>query len=349
MQTMPVYWKTRPEDVAETCALVKKGRVSIPAHSAGGRPIYMVEYGKSNLVRGKANLSSALGGKSYQAYADKTGEDYIPTVFLVGAVHGGEVEGTSAILNLIKLLETSTDYAGKAYPELAEACEGLHLILIPLANPDGRARVPFDSFVGKSFHDLRYYCQGAWKDGTLCGWPGCKLVHPIKDYVSYLGSYFNDNGINMMHEDFLSGKLSDETQLLLDICREEAPDFSILLHGGDNSPDHIIPPTYASGKAMGEALELSRRVEKRHLAENLPYHFLPDRRGEQDDPPTAFNLVSAMHHACGEPAVTYESNQGLVEADRPGCTYDQIYLAHRLLFTEVCRFVREKHGKGEAI
>ena len=162
MQTMPVYWKTRPEDVAKTCDMVKKGRVSIPAHSAGGRPIYMVEYGKSNLVRGKANLSSALGGKSYQAYADKTGEDYIPTVFLVGAVHGGEVEGTSAILNLIKLLETGTDYAGDAYPELVEACEGLHLILIPLANPDGRARVPFDSFVGRSFHDLRYYCQGAW-------------------------------------------------------------------------------------------------------------------------------------------------------------------------------------------
>lgn len=48
MQTMPVYWKTRPEDVAETCNLVKKGRVSIPTRSAGGRPIYMVEYRKSN-------------------------------------------------------------------------------------------------------------------------------------------------------------------------------------------------------------------------------------------------------------------------------------------------------------
>jgi hypothetical protein len=290
-----------------------------------------------------------MGAHNIKYYADKSSAEYIPTVFLCGCIHGGEFEGTAAMLNLIKLLETGTDYAGNRNDSLVSACEKVHLILVPMVNPDGRSRIPFDSFVGKSFHDLRYYCQGAWKDGTLCGWPGCKLVHPIKDYVSYLGSYFNDNGINMMHEDFLSGKLSDETQLLLDICREEAPDFSILLHGGDNSPDHIIPPTYASGKAMGEALELSRRVEKRHLAENLPYHFLPDRRGEQDDPPTAFNLVSAMHHACGEPAVTYESNQGLVEADRPGCTYDQIYLAHRLLFTEVCRFVREKHGKGEAI
>lgn len=342
METMPVYWKTRPEDVEEVCRLVRKGRVTIPGRSAGERPIYMIEYGRSNLKRGKATLSSALGGMDIRAYADKTGEDYIPTVFLVGAVHGGEFEGTSAILNLIKLLETGTDYAGETRRELVNACEGLHLILIPLANPDGRSRVPFGSFVGKTFHDLRYYCQGTWKDGTLCGWPGCKLVHPIKDHVSYLGSYFNDDGINMMHEDFMGGNVSRETRLLLDICRREAPDFSILLHGGDNSPDHIIPPAYAFGRAMEEALSLSRRVEARHKAAGLAYSYHPDPHKEEGNAPLAFNLVSAMHHSCGEPVVTYESNQGLVEARSPGFSYEEIYLAHRILFSEVCHQVREK-------
>lgn len=345
MESMPVYWKTRPEDVEETCALVKRGRVTMPTRSAGGRPIYMIEYGKSNLKRGKATLSSALGGFDIRAYADKTGDDYIPTVFLVGAVHGGEFEGTSAILNLIKLLETGTDYAGEPREEMVKACEGLHLILIPLINPDGRSRVPFDSFVGKTFHDLRYYCQGAWKDGTLCGYPGCKMMHPIKDYVSYLGSYFNDDGFNMMHEDFMGGNVSRETRLLLDVCRQEAPDFSILLHGGDNCPNHMIPPAYAFGRAMEEALSLSHRVEARHEEVGLPFAHQPNPHLNEANAPLAFNLVSAMHHSCGEPAVTFESNQGLVKEESRAFTYEEIYLAHRILFTEVCCQVREKFAK----
>ena len=78
MNQIPVYWKTRLDQVEETLAHVKKGRVTKPAVSAGGRPIYMIEYGKSNLPPRKANLSSALGGKDFSSYADKSGVDYVP-------------------------------------------------------------------------------------------------------------------------------------------------------------------------------------------------------------------------------------------------------------------------------
>ena len=61
METIPVYWKTTLQDVEETLKLVKKGTVTLAAKSAGGRPIYMVEYGKSNLPKRTANISSALG------------------------------------------------------------------------------------------------------------------------------------------------------------------------------------------------------------------------------------------------------------------------------------------------
>ena len=102
MSQIPAYWKTRLDQVEETLDLVKKGKVTQPAVSAGGRPIYQVEYGKSNLPKRTANCSSALGGKDIKAFANKTGADYNPTVFLCGCIHGGEFEGTSALLNLIQ-------------------------------------------------------------------------------------------------------------------------------------------------------------------------------------------------------------------------------------------------------
>ena len=348
MSNIPVYWKTRLDEVEETLKLVKKGKVTNVGTSAGGRPIYKLEYGKSNLPKGTAdNVSSALGGHNYNSYADKTGADYIPTVFLVGCVHGGEFEGTSALLNMIKAIETGTDYAGNPQEELVALAEKAHLVIIPMANPDGRSHIPFDSYVGKTFHDLRYYNQGIWKDGELCGWPGCKLKHPIKDHVAYLGGYFNDDGVNMMHEDWFGGNLSAGTKAVLEVCRKEAPDFSILLHGGDNCTNHMISPAYGSLKAKKEVHALSLKVEEACKANNVRYSVRPiDSEGEKAElSPVSFNLTSAMHHCCSEAAVTYESNQGLCDRGTVIYDYEEIYKAHIILFTETIRFELDRYGK----
>ncbi len=346
MSNIPVYWKTRLDEVEDALKLVKGGVVTQPYVSAGGRPIYMVEYGKSTLPPRTANCSSALGAKGHiESYADKSGADYVPTVFLCGCIHGGEFEGTSAMLNLIKLIETGTDYAGNRNDELVALAKSVHLILVPMVNPDGRSHIPFDSFVGKTFYDLRYYNQGTWKDGSLCGWPECKMVHPIKDYVDYLGGYFNDDGVNMMHEDFIGGKLSTGTQLVFDICREYAPDFSILLHGGDNSAFHMLPPDYCSHKAKLEIFDVANAVEARCKEANLPFNNLGVREMEKNEVPPSFNLVSAMHHCCSEPAITYESNQGLIEHREPCCTYEEIYKAHIILFEETIRVTLKRYNK----
>ena len=345
MNNIPAYWKTRLDEVEATLAMVKKGKVTQPYVSAGGRPIYMLEYGKNTLPPRTANCSSALGARGrIECYADKTGDDYIPTVFLCGCIHGGEFEGTSAMLNLIKLIETGSDYAGNRNDKIVELAEKLHLILVPMVNPDGRSHIPFDSFVGRTFEDLRYYNQGTWKDGSLCGWPECKMKHPIKEYVDYLGGYFNDDGVNMMHEDFIGGKLSTGTQLVFDICREYAPDFSILLHGGDNSNPHILPPDYSSMKTKKEIQSVSDAVEERSKKEGIMFHNVGIRHMEDSNTPPSFNLISAMHHCCSEPAITYESNQGLVEHREPCFTYDEIYLSHMILFEETFRVHLERYG-----
>lgn len=336
----PVWWKSTLEDVEETLALVKRGTVKEIARSAGNRPIYRVEYGKSNVKLGTANCSSALGARDIRCYADKTGEDYVPTVFLAGCVHGGEFEGTMAILNLIKELETGTDYAGNTNPELIDMINRVHLVIIPVCNPDGRARIPFRSFLGRTFYDLRYYNQGTWKkDGNLCGWPGCKMVHPIKEASEFLGAYFNDDGLNMMHEDYF-GEISNETKAVFDICRYEAPDFAVLLHGGTNAPSGILMPDYISKAAHDDIQSLSERLKAKADEQGIRYAIYGGGTVGM-----AFSLQTAMFHVCNGLCVTYESNQGLVDAPGKAETADEIYTLHKQLFTEASRFVLEKHGK----
>ena len=332
-QSLPIYWRSTIQDLDEALKLVKRGVVTRAGESAGKRPIYRVEYGKSNVKLGRANLSSALGAHDVRFYADKTGEDYVPTLFLSGSVHGGEFEGTMAILNLIKIMETGTDYAGCEHPELLSLMEKIHLVLIPIANPDGRSRIPHRSVVGMTFDEFRYYDQGTWKGGELCGWPGCKSIHPIKEECEFLGGYFNDDGVNMMHEDFF-GEISNESKILIDVCRKEVPDLSIQLHGGTNCICTLLPNEYGSQENLERCMKLSNAVKVTLEENGIPYKV-----SGVGVISSAFGLKGAMHHVCGEPVLTFESNQGLLDCGAACYTYDEIYRSHMLLFEESAKYV----------
>ncbi|MBR2466843.1 MAG: hypothetical protein IKB38_07970 [Clostridia bacterium] len=346
---LPIYWHGSVELVNEGIKKVKRGTVKELLPSAGGRPIYMVEYGKSNLPPRKANLSSALGGKDFNCYADKRGADYVPTVYFAGCIHGGEFEGTVAIMNLISLLETGVDLAGNKNDKLLSAAEKVHLILTPMCNPDGRSHIPFDNFVGHTFYDLRYYNQGIWKNGELCGWPECKQVHPIKDHVAYLGGYFNDDGVNMMHDNFF-GHNANETQNVLDVCAEYAPDVAVLCHGGSNCPPLFTNLEYASGNSKREMIEMAKYIRPKYEAAGLVGFEklgagLESRAGEDAETPASFNLISAMHHCCGAPCITFESNQGLCDHGKLIFNNDQIYLSHMLMMEALCEWASDKYAK----
>lgn len=344
---VPPYWRGNLQDVEAGIREVKKGQVHTLRPSAGGRPIYMVEYGSSNLPPSRANLSSALGGHDYSCYADKTGADYRPTVFLAGCIHGGEFEGTVAIMNLMHLIETGTDYAGQRNDGLLSYLDRLHLVLMPMCNPDGRSHIPFDNFVGKTFHDLRYFNQGTWKDGSLCGWPDCKRVSPIKDYVDYLGGYFNDDGVNMMHDEFF-GHAAAETQNVLDICRQYAPDVSVLFHGGAEACNHITTLGYISRYARERTAALIGRTIAAYAPAGIPFIDNRESQLQYDTKPgrnaVSFNLPSAMHHCCGDMCITFESNQGL--CDLSDCNMDNaaIYLSHMLFIQTIFEMETQKEG-----
>ncbi|MCI9625396.1 MAG: hypothetical protein HFI90_01295 [Clostridia bacterium] len=339
MREIPNYWKTSLKDVEEAVGRVQKGTVETAGYSAGGRPIYLVRYGEKNALKRTANMSCALGAGDPSCYADKSAADYRPTILLVGCIHGGEFEGVAALLNLLHILETGEDLAGSSGAALQELSREATLLILPCVNPDGRSRIPFDSMVGKSFEQLRYYNQGTWKDGSLCGYPDCKKIHPIKDYAGFLGAYFNDDGINLMHDDFF-GKKAPETQILFNITDSYVPDITVLLHGGANTKGCILKPAYAPELLKQRAMELEERVAARCAAEQIPYRVTPMDRGEQKQPPSSFNLTSALSHFSGELCVTYESNQGL--AYEGAQDYPEIYRTHMLLFEEILKQFGQK-------
>ncbi|MBR5472770.1 MAG: hypothetical protein IKU82_02140 [Clostridia bacterium] len=348
MNTIPKYYKTNLQDIENTIKSVKKANVTTLCNSAGGRPVYMLCYGEQNKFCRTANLSSALGGKDKSCFVNKSQPDYKPTLLLVGCIHGGEFEGTAALLNLVNILETGCDFAGNSFADLKDLTDKINLLIISCLNPDGRSHVPFDSFVGKTFYDLRMFNQGTWKDGTLCGWPECKKIHPIKDYVDYLGGYFNDDGVNLMHDDFF-GKKASETQALFDVCEQYVPDFTVLLHGGSNCKNHIIGPAYAPLEIKQRVADFEQFLKLNCEAEGLSL-YTPNVNfdyGESKNPPVSFNLPSALTQLCGEPCVTYECNQGLTDAPgEKGYSYSEIYKHHFCLFKSLIEFLEHKNEKN---
>ena len=354
MVEIPSWWKGSVQDIEDTVKLVKKGEVEILCETPGKHPVYMVRYGRKNNLKRTANYSSAMGAGEYQCYADKTGEDYVPTVILIGAEHGGEFEGTVAINNLIKNIETGTDYAGNENRELMEALEGIQLLLIPCANMDGRARIPMKTFVGQSFEGFRYYSQGTWKNGELCMHPGCKKIHPIAEVSGFIGGYFNDNGVNIVHDNFFF-PMAEETKALLRIADEYVPDISLHLHGGGNCKQQFFQFNYMPGRAKNKIRELSALVAKAsEKAGRADQYFEREVAGyEEKDPEPSFNIQSAWTALCGEPAIIYESNQGLLyEEGRWGWDvsfgFEDIYENHKILFETTFRYVKTAKVAGKA-
>ena len=340
----PLYWKTKLSEVDETLAVVKRGTVKSAAKSAGGRNIYLLEYGEKQSFGRTANYSSACGAGNPKYYANKTEKK--PVIFIVGAIHAGEMEGIAAVLNLIKIIETGKDFAGNENPFLQNCINDCRLIIIPVANPDGRARIPIDTMYGLTYEEFRHYGQGRWKDGTLCEYPQCKTVHPIKEHVSYLGSYYNDDGINMMHDNFF-GEMSNETKAVMSTAEAEAPDFTLLLHGGGNSIPVILNTDYAPMFIKEKLRDLSLQIKEEAAKNNLPFTAMTITE-DNFNPPKSFNLTSALHHICGTATFVYESNQGIDYGDKPSehwetlISYEEILKEHYILFEQTIKFANKK-------
>jgi len=308
---LPPFWVGDAGRLEAVLATVEAGTVTTLATSPGGRPIRLVTHGEREARERKANFNSAIGGRDPSCYMDKASRQR-PVMLLVGPVHGHEVEALTGLANLISIMETGEDLRGKAQPELRRLGESCRLLIIPEGNPDGVARFEPRSLHGMRLNDIRFWGQGTWADDTFCGWPQSKRQHPmVGDNTGFLGCYFNDAGINPMHDEFLA-PMGPEAPAILRLALEEGPDLAVSLHSHQAAPA-VLRPAYVPIEVQDQIARLAGEYYDLLDAHGLPHGSPFQAQSESGAHPAPFNLTSALYHICGAAAFTFECPHGTVD------------------------------------
>jgi len=337
----PSFFKSTVEDVEAAVRPLKNGSVRLEAVSAGGRPVYSVSYGRMDPYERTANFASASLSRHPEAFARRPAGAK-PVLMVVAGVHGQEMETVVGALNLIQIMETGKDLRGRAWPELAEKAAKYRLVIVPCANPDGRARVPKTSFVGLPADTMTWYGQGTMLDGTMYRWPWVKQFHPMTgDRAGFLGGYFNDQGVNIQCDD-LFFPMAEETRALLRLAKLEAPDFVVNVHSHEERGEFLlcdfVPP----------AMRLrSKQIADRYLEvmkkEGVPAcHFtrsLEDAQGFW-----AIDLTDAFYHVSGAMGMTFEGPHGCSDNPDFEIGYEGILDTHLIMYRELLRIGLEPGG-----
>ena len=339
------------KDAEDLYKNVKKGQIIIIGNSSGGRHIRAVTYGKPRIGKGTTTFSGSLGFRDVRAYR---GPDHEKKGYLgMAAVHGGEFEGIVGMVNLISVLETGKDLRGKEWPEFNDVTNQLdRIILIPIMNPDGRARIPLrmETYNETDYTIHEYLNTGGYPDGTIIGWPQVKEFIPL-DFGRPLfpGGYPNDAGVNIQHDDFF-GNPQPETQALFDLTARERPDLILNMHTGAfymsmHRPfsEPVLSPIFDS---------LYTYVHTRLALEGLQH--TKDPKIEADParaPQSIFNLDGALNLHCGALSVVVESpSHSFSTKNRKNeiafLTPDMLLDSQLICHLEAMRFLAESGGRS---
>lgn len=355
---IPVFWKTSLEEISDFLEdRVRKGRVEIIGTSAGGRPIRAVFYGNARGGKGTSTFSGSLGFRDVRAYR---GPDHDKTVYVgMSAVHGGEFEGIVGTVNLLSVLETGKDLRGKEWPEIVAAAAELdRLIIIPVMNPDGRARVPLkmEKYNGTSNLIHEFFNTGGKPDFSLIGWPDVKEFIPL-DFktTSFPGGYPNDAGVNLMHDDFF-GNRQPETQALFDLVAREKPDLILNMHTGAPPDNYFMRMHRPLCEPVLEQTfgSLYEKVHTALAAQGLQSTNDPNIEAKIDLTQSrgSFNLDGALNLHCGALGVLIEApshsfsgtnREGVVVMQTPQMLLDAQLVCHQ----EALKFLRGTGGRSK--
>ena len=353
---IPEFWKNTLDEVSYILDnFVKRGQIRVIGTSAGGRPIHAVFYGNPRQGKGTSTFSGSIGFRDVRAYR---GPDHDKTVYLgMSAVHGGEFEGIVGVVNLIYILETGKDLQGKEWPDVTAVAKKLdRIILIPVMNPDGRARIPIrmQSHFGDSDIVHEFLNTGGYADGTIIGWPQVKEFIPMdfKDF-GFPGGYPNDAGVNIMHDDFF-GDIQPETKALFDLVASEKPDLILNMHTGAPPGNYFI----RMHRPMAEPV-LDKTFEDLyvwvHSALAVQGHQDTKDPGIEADPTRVprggYNLDAALNLHCGALSVLVElpshSFSGTNRAGEPVLqTAEMILDAQLACHQEAMKFLAETGGRS---
>ncbi len=260
---------------------IKRGKVHWIGESVQGRPLRVIEY-------------PAPGQ---------------PKLMLIGGTHGHEPGTVAACMNMLHLLETGSDLAGQPHEELAAMAGKIHLFVLPLLNPDGRA-VCLDSFYGLGVDTCELYACGLQRNGDLIPYDAasdqpCYYFDPQE--ALFLGGQFNAAGwaINRRLSDELSEAI--EVQQLLEYVKPLGLQAILDLHAcGYNfafqARSHAAP-------YWPVLREWQRRAEKLFAQKGRPLGPLVGD-GDPPQPPPFFFNASLFHRQAQLGWMAFEGRQG---------------------------------------
>ena len=332
---VPKFWKSDWAEVNAYLDGVRDAQVWEIGRSQGGRPIRAVAYGGKEPIERRTSLYSAQLARHLEGFFDP-GKRSRPVIVIISTIHGGEVEGCVSCVNLSSLLERGTDLRGRKWGALCNLASEARVVLIPIAQPDGRVRSGVRHLVGATRADMVYYGQGAPKEpgDEPVTWEWFLRRHPVPlDEVDFLGGYFNDAGVNIDLDDFFSSQKAPETEALLNLVREETPDCVLVLHA--HAPGAYIsqPNAFVPQQVQFHQAQIGALVGERLSREGLRPAWRPSRGPYE---PPYFNLPTALHHVSGALPLAFEFPHG-VETDP--FTFDEILDIGLTMFEEVIRYV----------
>ncbi len=315
------YWPSRPENAQSLLDSLKEAKIKSIGKSAGGRAIIAIEYGEKEIRNHTTdNFMSAMAGTTVppdptalypKSFFGETRRKK-PVIVLQGGIHGSEITGTVASLNLCKIIETGKDIRGKEWPRLRELARETRICIIPWLNPDGTSRWCITNPEGNGRplpNELSIrLTNGIAKDGTKYVYPDHKHIFPIPpEKTAFMGCYFNDAGVNLEF-DFTSPRRQPETMAWMDYYLDERPDAVLDLHCNAGSL------VYSSGITSGHLAEVSRlagAVRSRLLKEKLLVPRMGRLSWEGLECKPMLSQHQAIFYVCGATPILIELPIGM--------------------------------------
>jgi hypothetical protein len=324
----PASYLTDYRGVCDYLGKLKRADVREFARSAGGRPLHAVSFGAFEPVERRANLSSALAAGRPEAFYGPGRTKRVLQIH--SAIHGAEMESIAGVINLISVLETGKDLDGVAWPRLSEYAQRLRIVIVPVANPDGRARLGSNDPVGWSEYQQEKYRHGLNAEGGYITWPACKIPHPRNPKEdSFLGGYFNDAGVNPLHGIFLDRSTAPESHGLAELAAREVPDCFIDLHSCTSGPFFIIMCEFIPNRMVPRQSHYQGAWRTKMRGAGLPVN-LGTSLSQQGD----FHLDHYICQQCGAQPLLFEGGAGeRYEGDN---IHRQIIETYMLLFETLC-------------
>ena len=299
---LPDFWPADEAGISAHIAAVPAERLVKYGTSAGGRDLYLVR--RPNPGR--------------------------PRLWVIGGTHGHEPGTVASCFNLLHILDHGEDLKGEAWPEIAGLADELDITVVPVFNPDGRARCP-DSLVGWPTGGLDGLAQSWRKDRSVVSIEEAVANGINPDEVIFLGGRFNDDGFLANRPVDVNTTLFVEFRQLLQYMEAEPPECYIDLHAcGSNffCMNHGFSEPYR---------EKLRRINTATAAavKALGHQYSETIHGDTEESGILGN-VRMLYVSFGTLAFPYEGRQGFLDI-LPWCDEADIVDDYLLAVRETMR------------